>query len=173
MDFSILYAIQNIRTPILDEIIVFITNACGSKAQIWIYLGIVLCLFKKTRKMGLSVLLSYYMVWIIGQDILKDIIARVRPCNIDETIELLVSRPTSYSCPSTHSGLAFAMATSIYSFDKYAGKISIICALIIAFSRMYLFVHFPSDVLLGSILGIISGIVCAKLIKYIYKKVKK
>ena len=170
IEFSILYAIQSIRTVWLDKAVLFITGAMGSNGEIWLGLGAGLLLFKKTRKMGITVILSYIMSWIIGQDILKNLICRPRPCHIDETIQLLVSRPSSYSCPSTHTSLAFSMAVSIKAFDKKAGIYAITLALIVAFTRMYLFVHFPTDVLLGSIIGILSGYICSKLIKLIFKE---
>ena len=170
IEFSILYAIQSIRTEWLDKAVVYMTSAMGKNAEIWLALGIGLMLFKKTRKMGITVIASYILSWIIGQDILKNLICRPRPCHIDEKIELLVSRPSSYSCPSTHTSLAFGMAVSVKAYDKKAGIYAIILALIVAFTRMYLFVHFPSDVLLGSIIGILSGYLSSKLIKLIFKK---
>lgn len=171
MDFSILYAIQSIRFDLLDKCVVSVTNICGSKAQIWLVLGAILLIFKKTRKMGAAVLLSYGIVWVVGQDILKDLIARPRPCHIDDSVKLLISKPTSYSCPSTHSGLAMAMAISVYLNNKKAGVAAILVAIFICFTRMYLFVHFPSDVLLGCIIGIVSATISAKAIDIIFKKI--
>lgn len=169
IEFSILYAIQSIRTEWLDKAVLFITGAMGSNGEIWLGLGAGLLLFKKTRKMGITVILSYIMSWIIGQDILKNLICRPRPCHIDETIELLVSRPSSYSCPSTHTSLAFSMAMSIKAYDKKAGIYAIILALIVAFTRMYLFVHFPTDVLLGCVIGMMAGYLTGKIVKAIFK----
>lgn len=173
MDFQILYAIQTIRTGLLDNIIVFITNFVGKNAEIWLVLGVALLIFKKTRKIGLAVLLSYGLTWVVCQDILKDTICRPRPCHIDETIELLVKRPSSFSCPSTHSALAAAMAASVYYFNKKFGIVAIVAALIIGFSRMYLFVHFPTDVLFGLLIGAIAGIIAGKVVEIIAKKINE
>lgn len=173
MELQILYAIQSIRTDFLDSAIVFITNFVGKNAEIWLVLGIALLIFKKTRKIGLAVLLSYGLTWVICQDIIKDIICRPRPCHVDESIELLISRPSSYSCPSTHSALAMAMATSVYYFNKKFGIAAFVVSLIIGFSRMYLFVHFPTDVLLGYLIGIVAGIVAGKVVEIIAKKVNE
>ena len=101
--FYLLYAIQNIRTPMLDKIFVTISSIPGDYGQMWVVLGVLLLLFKKTRKCGLVMIASYLLVYGVGQYVLKDLIARPRPCHIDETIELLVKRPSSYSCPSTRS----------------------------------------------------------------------
>lgn len=171
MEFEILYALQGIRTELLDKIVLFLTNFNGSNGEIWLALGAILLIFKKTRKMGFAVLLSYGLTWVICQDVIKDIVCRARPCHIDESVELLIKRPTSYSCPSTHSALAMAMATSVFSYNKKFGIGAIIVALTVGFCRMYLFVHFPSDVLLGFIVGTISAIICVKLINYIYQKI--
>lgn len=168
MDFEILYFIQSIRTPLLDKIMVTITSIPGNMGEMWITLGIVLLLFKKTRKCGLVMCVSYLLVYGVGQYVLKDLIARPRPCHIDQTVELLISRPSSYSCPSTHSGWAFAAATSVFLYNKKAGILTYIFSSLVAFSRMYLFVHFPSDVLFGITLGVVFAI----LTKYIISKLK-
>ena len=171
MDFNILYFIQSLRTPFLDKFFVLITSIPGNYGEMWVALGTILLLFKKTRKCGLTILLSYSLVYICGQYLLKDLIARPRPCHIDETIELLIKRPSSFSCPSTHSGWAFAAATSIFLFNKKFGIITYVFSSLVAFSRMYLFVHFPTDVLLGIIMGIIFAVITKKLVNKLYKVV--
>ena len=170
IDFNILYAIQNIRTPFLDNFFVTVTSIPGNYGQMWAVLGIVLLFFKKTRKCGITLILSYLMVFGLGQFVLKDLIARPRPCHIDQTIELLISRPSSYSCPSTHSGWAFAAAISVYLYNKKIGLLVIVFSSLVAFSRLYLFVHFPSDVLFGIILGIVFAILAKYITKIIIKK---
>lgn len=167
IDFSILYAIQNIRTPFLDKFFVVITSIPGNYGQMWVALGIILLIFKKTRKCGLTILFSYLMVYGLGQYLLKDLIARPRPCHLDQTIELLIKRPSSYSCPSTHSGWAFAGAASVFIYNRKIGIPVIIFSLLVAFSRLYLFVHFPSDVLFGIVLGILFAV----LAKYAFTKI--
>ena len=99
------------------------------------------------------VLLSYGLVFLVGQYGLKDLIARPRPCHLDQTVELLVKRPSSYSCPSTHTAWAFAAAASVWMYFKKPGAVLLAVAALIGFSRMYLFVHFPTDVLFGAVLG--------------------
>lgn len=132
-------------------------NIVGSKGEIWILLGILLLFIPKTRKTGLCVLASYIIAYYIGDGLLKDLIARPRPCMIDETVQLLVSKPSSFSCPSVHSMLAFASASSIFWHHRKAGIAALVFAALIGFSRMYFFVHFPTDVLFGSVLGIAVG----------------
>ena len=158
MELNILYWIQNLHSNFLDTIMVTIFNdIVGTKGEIWVILGIVLLLIPKTRKAGLCVLSAYIVAYYIGDGILKDLIARPRPCMVDETVELLVSKPSSFSCPSVHSMLAFASASSVFWFHKKAGIAALVFAALIGFSRMYFFVHFPTDVLLGSVLGFLIG----------------
>lgn len=173
MDFNILYAIQGMHTPILDQIVLGITKIMGSYGQIWLIVAIALLIFKKTRKAGICVILSYVLVLILGQVVLKDLIARPRPCHIDQTIALLVPRPDSFSCPSTHTAWSFAAATAIFLYHKKSGIIAIVAAAIIGFTRLYLFVHFPTDVLIGLVMGIVLAIISKKIVDLVGMKSKK
>lgn len=169
IEFSILYAIQKLHCGWLDSFMLTLTDLAGNYGQIWLIVAAVLLLFKNTRKTGLCVILSYALIFAVGQYVLKDLIARARPCHIDESVALLIDRPGSYSCPSTHSGWAFAAAFSIYFMhrktDKLAGIAAIAVAAVIGFSRMYLFVHFPTDVLFGAALGVLAAYGSTVLIK--------
>ena len=165
MDFSILYAIQNMRSPVLDSLILALTRIMGSYGQIWLIVGVALCIFRKTRRCGTTVLLSYVLVFLLGQLVLKDWIARARPCHLDQAVQLLVERPSSYSCPSTHTAWAFAAATSILLYFRKSGICVMIFAALIGFSRLYLFVHFPTDVLLGAVLGVALAFIAVLLQK--------
>ena len=173
MDFSILYAIQGMRSPALDGFILALTNLMGSYGQIWLLVGAVLCIFKKTRRCGAAVLVSYALVFLLGQFGLKDLIARARPCHLDETVVLLVKRPSSYSCPSTHTAWAFAAATSILMYFRKPGIGVMLVAAIIGFSRLYLFVHFPTDVLFGAVLGITLALVTVKVQRPVLAKLQE
>ena len=163
MDFSILYAIQGMRSPALDSVVLALTSVMGAYGQIWLIVGAAMCAFKKTRSCGIAVLISYVLVYAVGQFALKDLIARPRPCHLDEAVELIVKRPSSYSCPSTHTAWAFAAATSVFLFFRKPGIALMAVAALIGFSRLYLFVHFPTDVLLGAALGIALALVTVRV----------
>ncbi len=170
MELSFLYAIP--RTQILDSIFLIITKIAGSYGQLWVVVGLALLIPKKTRWTGIAVLISYVGVYIFGQMILKNQISRPRPCQVDQAFEMLVARPSSSSFPSTHSAWAFAAATAIFMKYKKAGIAAFVVAALIAFSRMYMFLHYPTDVLCGIVFGIILGIVADKICDVVAKRIK-
>ena len=168
MELSFLYSIP--RTGFLDAIFLFFTNLSGSIGQLWLIVGIILLIFKKTRRTGAAVLISYAGVLLFGELILKHAIVRPRPCQIDQAFAMLVDRPTSSSFPSTHAAFAFGAATAIFMKYKKVGAAVFVVAALIAFSRLYLFLHFPTDVLFGAILGIVMGIAAVKICDHVVKK---
>jgi undecaprenyl-diphosphatase len=171
MEFSILYNIP--RTGFLDTIFLFCSKIAGQYGQLWVIIGIVLLIFKKTRKTGIAVLISYVGVLLLGELLLKHLVIRERPFEIDQAIKLLVVAPTSSSFPSTHSAFAFGAATAIFMNYRKAGIAVYVFAAMVAFSRMYLFLHFPTDVLCGIFLGIAMGIAGVKLSDLLMEKLKK
>lgn len=171
MELSFLYSIP--RTDFLDTFFLAVTNIAGSYGQLWLAVGILLLFFKKTRSTGIAVIISYIGVYVFGQFILKNLVNRPRPCHIDQTFELLVKRPSSSSFPSTHSAWAFGGATAIFMKFRKAGIAAFAVAALIAFSRMYMFLHFPTDVLAGMIMGIIFGIAAVKLCDLVAKRRKE
>ncbi len=153
-EFSFLYALQKLHNPILDAIMVFITRL-GDDGLLWIAIGVICLFFTKSRKMGLQVLLSMLFTYIIGNLILKNIFARPRPCDIDTTVTMLISRPHGHSFPSGHSMNGMVAAVTLFLNDKKIGIPTLILATLIGFSRMYLFVHFPTDVVGGFAVAIL------------------
>lgn len=156
-EFSFLYALQEWHNPILDTIMVFITTL-GDDGLFWIAIGVCCLFFKKHRKMGLQVLISMLCTFIIGNLILKNIFARPRPCDIDTTVAMLISRPHGHSFPSGHSMNGMVAAVALFLNNKKIGIPAVILATLIGFSRMYLFVHFPTDVLGGFAVGILVAL---------------
>ena len=95
---------------------------------------------------------------ILCNGILKHLVARTRPCDVNTAIRLLIARPHDFSFPSGHTAASFAAVTALYLADeKKLWKISCVVAVLIAFSRLYLYVHYPTDVLGGLAVGILSG----------------
>ena len=167
MELGILHAIQLLHNPLLDQAMVAVfNNLVGSLGQLWIVVGLILLFIPKTRKCGVAVLLSYTASFLIGNEWLKDLIARPRPCAVDDTVLLIVKKPGSFSCPSVHTYLAFSSAMAIYHYYKKAGLGVFVFAALVGFSRMYFFVHYPTDILFGAVLGIATAFaVCILLDK--------
>ena len=167
IDFKILDAIQQIRFGFLDKLMVFITRL-GDEGYLWIAIAVIMLFFKKTRKCGIMLGMVLIAGLIVGNLGLKNIIGRERPYvqNPDMLEKLLIPPLSSYSCPSGHTMSSVECATVIFLFDKRYGIPAVIIAALIGFSRMYLYVHFLTDVLLGALIGVALGI----LVYFIYKK---
>ena len=178
IDFSILFWIQeHIRCAFLDVVLPFITRLCNN-GEIWILIGVVLLFFKKYRKFGVFVLVGMLLGSLIGNEILKPIIARPRPCHIYEMLpEMLVDIPKSYSFPSGHTTSSVISATVLIMANKKFSFFAVPLAFLIAFSRMYLFVHFPTDILGGIVLGVLIGFFTVffgnKLWELVQRKIKE
>ena len=165
MELDILYALQLLHNSALDKVMITVFNSIvGSLGQLWIVVGAVLLIHPKTRKCGAAVLLSYAVSFPIGNEWLKDLIARPRPCAVDETVSLIVKRPSSFSCPSVHTYLAFSSAMAICHYFKKARIGVFAFAAMVGFSRMYFFVHYPTDVLFGAALGIATALTVCRIL---------
>lgn len=102
---------------------------------------------------------------------LENIFARTRPFDVKEGISLLITAPKDFSFPSGHTAASFTAVAALYfAGEKKLWKISCAVAVLIAFSRMYLYVHYPTDILGGIIVGIVSGLVGAYIIKRVQKR---
>lgn len=154
---------EHMHTRVLDQMLAFITHL-GDAGVLWIVLTILLFLIPRYRKIGKASALALLMMLFIGNKGLKPLIGRMRPFQVREGISLLIGAPHGYSFPSGHTFAAFASATAIYIGNKKLGIPALILAGLIAFSRLYFYVHFPTDILGGMTLGIICGILSWKLL---------
>ena len=165
LEFDFLYMIQKLHNPVLDKIMIVLTKL-GDAGILWIAIALILLIPKKYRRAGLQMLITMAITYVIGNLILKNLIARERPCWIDTTVPLLIASPSGYSFPSGHSMNGFASALALFLNDKKLGIPALVLAAAIAFSRLYHFVHFPTDVL-G---GILIATVVALLVNLFFKK---
>lgn len=153
LEFSFLYFLQSLHTPFLDRFMTAVTFL-GDKGWFFITLGVALFCVKNTRKTGAAVLISLAAGAIIANVFVKNIVMRDRPNWLDPNIILLIHNPEDYSFPSGHTLAAFETAVSILLYHKKWGIPAMVLASLIALSRLYLFVHFPTDVLSAMALGI-------------------
>lgn len=169
-EFYILNFIRDyISNPFLDFLMPFI-SFLGSFGLIWIVLFTVLIITKKYRSLGRSLASNFIFNFIGCNLIIKPIVARIRPYELNQSINLLVSAPNDYSFPSGHTLFAFGAATIIFLYNKKIGSLMYLFALLMGFSRLYLYVHFPTDVAFGAFLGIIFATVSYRLEKMIFDK---
>ena len=165
-EFAILDWIQeNIRCGFLDAVVPVFTKL-GDKGIIWIVLSIVLICTKKYRPYGIMMIISIAAGFLIGNVCLKHIVARPRPCWVNKDVDMLVNVPSDYSFPSGHTHASAEGATVAMYADKKLGICAIVVAVLIALSRLYLYVHYPTDVLGGAILGVGIGMTTV----YFYRK---
>lgn len=156
-DWEILYFIQNhLRAPFLDFFFKNIT-LLGELALCWLVWGIVLLFFKKYRKNCVVLIIGMLIGALIGNLILKNAVARPRPCWLEPAIELLIKNPTDFSFPSGHTLSSTIAAVILTLTNKKFGYFAIPLATIMAFSRLYLFVHFPTDIFAGAVIGLVIG----------------
>ncbi len=151
----------------------------GKSGWFFILLGFVFLLFARTRREGLAVAIALLIGALITNIILKNAVGRVRPFNrgteqFNEWWIAAGSNPEdSASFPSGHTTAAFAFGTAFTIIaDKRYGWTALLFAFLMAFSRIYLIVHYPTDVLAGIIIGTAAGLTGAALSKLIYKKAR-
>ena len=153
-DWGILQAIQDYVTCTFLDVAMPIITMLGNAGAIWIIAAIALLCSKKYRVYGIVLLGCLAAGALIGNGFLKNFVMRPRPCWLDESVAMLIATPGDYSFPSGHTMASVIGATILTAANRKFGLIAIPLAVLIAFSRMYLYVHFPSDILGGLVLGL-------------------
>ena len=164
LDSNILFYVQdNLRNDALNDIVVWFTSL-GNAGLIWVLLIAALITYKGTRKEGLGCAISLVLCFIVVNLFLKNAVARVRPYDAMEQIRCLVGPQADYSFPSGHTAIAFAASVPVFISSKKLGIIMIIFSVLMALSRIYVCVHYPTDVIGGAVIGILCGIVTGMVI---------
>ncbi len=151
----LLFLQENVRNPVLTPLLRAITTL-GNGGAVWIALAVLLLCIPRTRKVGCMVAAALLGTLLVNNMILKNLAARTRPYEVIEGLTYLVREPTDYSFPSGHAGCSFAAACVM--FRRLPGRYGVpalILAILISLSRLYVGVHYPSDVLFGMISGIL------------------
>jgi len=162
MELQILHAIQEIHQGWLTDVMRFFTTI-GESGLVWIAIAIVLTCIPKTRKCGLTMMIAMAITYLVGNLFLKNVIARPRPCAVDNSVILKIPFPSEYSFPSGHSSNGFAGAVTIFCYYRRAGLLSLLMAALIAFSRLYLPDGYPGRNLIGNAGCAVGGLACETL----------
>lgn len=173
INFIDLRILETIRTyfssSLMDSIMVLITKL-GDRGLIWIIISVILLVSKKYKKIGITMIVALLLTSIIGEGLIKNIIQRPRVFNSINDIELIIKAPSSYSFPSGHTASSFAAAMVLGYYIKEYKYLFYFLAFLVAFSRLYLWVHYPSDIVGGMIFGIICGYIAIKIVNNIVAK---
>ena len=159
----VLFVQENLRFDFLDPIMQGIT-LLGNGGILPIAVCIFLLMFKKTRKVGVTSSLSLIFEAILINLTIKKLVGRTRPYVVNEAIEYITNRPSDNSFPSGHTGCVFAVASVLfYMMPKKVGIPAMIVASLVGISRLYVGVHYPTDIIGGFLIGMFTGFL-AKLI---------
>lgn len=171
LDGNILLAIQEyIRHDWMDSFWKFITSL-GDSGWFWLTVSLLLLIPRKTRKAGITAIAAIAIGALITNVTLKNLVARTRPYEVVEGLTLLIGKQHDYSFPSGHTCASFAAALVYYRMlPRFWGTASVILAALIAFSRLYVGVHYPSDVIAGLFIGAFAAWAAARIIAYVEKK---
>lgn len=170
IDFLIIDFIrENLSSDLMDKIMVFFTTL-GNAGALWIFAGIVMLCTKKYRKTAIMMIVGLTIGLVLGNFILKPLVGRLRPFQLKEGIELLITAPKDFSYPSGHTLASVISAVIILLTHKKIGYWALGVAILIAFSRLYLYVHFPTDIIGGALIGTLIAFVSVKIVNYLYNK---
>lgn len=166
----LLYIQDHIRCGILDNFFPYITHL-GTAGSFWILLTAVLMCFKKTRRAAVCSAIALLGSLLLNNMLLKPLVGRVRPYEVIEGLKLIGKKATDPSFPSGHTAASIASAVALCRFLKKRYSIPLLAlALLIGFSRLYIGIHYPTDVLMGLLDGIALGIVGILIENAMYKK---
>lgn len=165
IELAVLDAIQGIRFPALDIIMKYLTHL-GDAGILFIILTLLLLSIKKTRLFGLVCATALIFDLLAVNIIIKPLVARARPFTFRPDLILLIKRPLEFSFPSGHTAISFAFAMAIGAYSRKYQLWAFVLSAVIAFSRMYLYVHYPSDILAG----IVIGLLCGYLARLVWRK---
>ncbi len=161
----------NISCDFLDKFMKTITRL-GNNGMFFILLAVILFFIPKTRRFATTFSLAMVLEFLTIDVILKPLISRPRPFVLNSGAGLIIPALNSASFPSGHTGLAFAFALSLLVCGKKSVAFGVVFAILMGFSRMYLYVHYPTDVIFGAIIGSLCGYFAYRITKKVLDKNK-
>lgn len=170
IDDKILEKIIKLHTPFRNKVMVVITSL-GNMGIIWFALCLPFFLMVKWRGVGVNIVMGLSIAHIMGEGIIKHVVCRSRPCHRFDDDEQIINKPKYYSFPSGHSTASFAVvAVVMLRCDFVVWVPVLIMACLIAFSRLYLRVHYLTDVVVGAALGFLCGCTSVALFTHFFAK---
>ena len=172
LEESFLHIIQRGATEFSDAFWTVVT-LFGESGIFWIALSLFLMIPKKTRLMGFTMGLALLSGLIFGNGLMKNLFQRPRPYQADSELAcrlLWIEMSTDYSFPSGHTLASFEAAWAIFLFRKKWGAVALGAAVMIALSRLFLIVHYPSDIVFGALFGILFATLSAFFVRYLCRR---
>ena len=170
-DLYVLNAIHKAFSGSFSDVFWKIITWFGEDGLFWIGLSLLLLIPKKTRKWGGAMFLAICVGYVVGNVILKNAVGRIRPYDVNQLFPLTVEHLSDYSFPSGHTMAAMGAAIALLYENKKAGIPAVILGVLIMYSRLHLYVHYPSDVLGGAIVALFSSlagfIMCELIAKFL------
>ena len=170
---------EHIANPVLDVFFSLVTHL-GDGGIFWIICAVVMLFFQKTRKTGIMMGASLALGLILGNGLLKNLFGRVRPFDLDGAYgsmmtvdDLLVSKPGDKSFPSGHTLACFECAFVLLYRDKRFGIPALAIAVAVGFSRLYLYLHYPTDIFGGILLGLFNAVLAVIIVNAVFKAIEK
>ena len=171
-ELSFLHTIQSMAGQAWSIFWTFVTFF-GEAGIFWIALSLCLMIPKTTRKAGFSMGLALLLGVILGNGVLKNVVARPRPYDLDPTLSHLLAwghMSTDFSFPSGHTLASFEASVALLCHHKKWGAASLILAFLVGISRLCLLVHYPTDVIFGALMGTALALFSVKLVDLLWKK---
>ena len=162
---------EHLTHPFLDTVMPYISSLAHT-GEIWILLALILLCFKKTRKAGVAMGMAMVCGYLIGNMGMKNLFARIRPYDVAQ-VELLVAKLHDFSFPSGHTLVSFEAATALWFYHRKWGVAALSLAALIGYSRLYLFVHYPTDVAVGALLGVVIALAACAVTNRLWRARKK
>jgi len=157
MELNWLLEIQRSLTSPAADAVMIAVSTLGNHGLIWIAVALALCLSPRWRRAGLGMLTALLIAHLAGNVLLKNLVARPRPYVAYPDLPLRIPRLNEFSFPSGHTITAFAAVFSLPAALGTLKRALAVLAVVMGCSRLYLLMHYPSDVLGGALIGLLIG----------------